>query len=173
MSLYPFDQLKLSLVRTASMRMAALLLMIGCSFSKGTKKDFATGLGTSYNGFAIDNIAVVGDGDKALSSAEVPMDSKFAIVFQGIENYTLKNEKAFPGLAITVTDSKGTEIMKEADLFAGSAEGYSSEDASVLRGTITVASPMEAGQSYHCKIRVFDKNNSTSEIESEMDFKVK
>jgi hypothetical protein len=152
---------------------AALVLLVGCSFSKGTKKDLTTGLSTSYNGFAIDDIAIVGDGDKALSSGTVPMNSKFAIVFQGIENYTLKNDKAFPGLAITVTDSKGTEIMKEADLLAGSAEGYSSTDASVLRGAITVASPMVVGQSYHCTIRVFDKNNPTSEIVSELDFTVK
>lgn len=173
MSLNTFHTLHQSFMRFISLRTAALVFLVGCSFSKGTKKDFATGLGTSYNGFAIDNIVIVGAGDKVLSSAEVPMDSKFAIVFQGIENYTLRNEKAFPGLSIVVTDSKGTEILKENDLFSASADGFSSEEASVLRGTITVASPMEAGRSYHCKMRVFDKNNPTSEIVSELDFKVK
>jgi len=59
----------------------------------------------------------VGEGDQALSASEVPMDSKFAIVFQGIENYTLKDEKAFSGLSMLVTDAKGGEIINVADLF--------------------------------------------------------
>jgi len=115
----------------------------------------------------------VGEGDQALSASEVLMDSKFAIMFQGIENYTLEDEKAFSGLSMLITNAKGGEIINVADLFSDSSDGYPSEDASVLRATVTVGSAMEAGQSYHCKIRVFDKNNSTSEIESEMDFKVK
>jgi len=160
-------------MRSISIPIAALLILAGCSFSKGTKKDFITGLSTSYNGFDVESISAVGEGDQALSASEVPMDSKFSIVFQGIENYTLKDEKAFPGLSMLVTDAKGGEIINMPDLFSDSSNGHPSEDASVLRAIVTVGSPMEAGQSYHCKIRVFDKNNPTSEIVSEMDFKVK
>ena len=110
--------------------------------------------------------------DEQLGSNEIPLDSKFSIVYQGIENYTLKDGKAFPGLSMEVTDAAGNFVLNEANLFGSSTEGYSAEDASVLRGSVTVGNPMKSGETYHCKIRVFDKN-SDAEIISELDFKVK
>lgn len=160
-------------MKSSPVYFVAWLVLAACSFSKGVKKDLTTGLSTSYNGFSVESISLVGDNDQSISTKEVPMDSKFAIVFEGIANYELKEEKAFPGLSILVTDTKGTSIINEADLFASSTDGYSSEDASVLRATVTVGSPMEPGQTYHCKIRVFDKNKAESEIVSELDFTVK
>lgn len=141
-------------------------------FSKGVKLDASTGAKTSYSGFSVEEIYIVDTEDKPLSSNEVPLDTKFSIVYQGLENYTLKDGKAFPGLSMQVKDDDGNFILNEADLFGSSSEGYSAEDASVLRGTVTVGSPMESGKTYHCTIRAFDKN-SKAEIVTEMDFKVK
>lgn len=159
-----------------------LVLGTGCSnsgkdgfsigFSKGVKADLSTGAKTSYNGFAVENIYVVDADDKQLSDNEVLLDSKFSIVYEGIENYTLKEGKAFPGLAMEVTDEAGNFILNEADLFGNSTEGFDPEMASVLRGSVTVGEPMQAGKTYHCKIRVFDKN-SDSEIVTNLDFTVK
>ncbi|MFM7430034.1 MAG: hypothetical protein ACKO1F_09060 [Flammeovirgaceae bacterium] len=109
---------------------------------KARKKDLTTGLSTSYNGFLEESISLVGDSDQSILTEEVPIDSKFAIVFEGIANHQLKDEKAFLCLSLLVTDAKGMAIIKEADLFASSTDGYSSEDASVLRATVTVGSPM-------------------------------
>ena len=89
-----------------------------------------------------------------------------------IENYTLKDGKAFPGLSLLVTDASGTDILNETDLFASYTEGVSPEDAAVLRGSVTVGNPMKSGETYHCKMRVFDKN-SDAEITSELAFEVK
>ncbi|MFN9865378.1 MAG: hypothetical protein ACK55U_18430, partial [Bacteroidota bacterium] len=89
----------------------------------------------------------------------------------GIANYQAKDDKVFPGLSLSVTDSQGNAVINEADLFSTS-EGYSAEDASVLRATVTVGSPMQSGQTYHCKVRVFDKQKAESEIVSELDFTV-
>ncbi|MBN8653726.1 MAG: hypothetical protein J0L67_20015 [Cytophagales bacterium] len=162
----------------------ALILMIGsaCSnsgkegfsvgFSKGVKADLMTGAKTSYNGFAVENVYVVDAEDNQLGDNEVPIDSKFSIVFEGIENYTLKDGKAFPGLAMEVTDEAGNFILNEADMFSTNAEGFEPETASVLRGTVIIGEPMEAGKTYQCKIRVFDKN-SESEIVTTMKFEVK
>jgi len=142
------------------------------SASTGVKMDLSTGTKTNYSGFSVDEIYIVDAEDKALSSNEIPLDTKFSIVYQGIENYTLKDGKAFPGLSMQVTDAAGNFILNEADLFSNSTEGYSAEDASVLRGSVTVGTPMNSGETYHCKIRVFDKN-SDAEIVSELDFIVK
>ncbi|MBX2915459.1 MAG: hypothetical protein KF856_09350 [Cyclobacteriaceae bacterium] len=141
-------------------------------FSKGVKADFSTGAKTSYTGFGIENIYVVDAEDNQLSDNELSLDSKFSIVYEGVENYTLKDGKAFPGLSIAVTDASGAYVLNETDLFSTYTEGFDPEAASVLRGSITVGNPMQAGNSYLCKIRVFDKN-SDSEIVTEMSFKVK
>jgi len=141
-------------------------------FSKGVKADFNTGAKTSYSGFAVENVYVVDADDKQLSDNEVSLDSKFSIVYEGLANYTLKEGKAFPGLSLEVTDEAGAIILNEADLFSSYTDGFEPETASVLRGSITVGNPMQAGQTYTCKIRVFDKN-SDAEVTTEMNFKVK
>ncbi|MEQ1584464.1 MAG: hypothetical protein ABL895_01185 [Cyclobacteriaceae bacterium] len=142
------------------------------SASAGVKLDVNTGTKTSYTGFSVDEIYVVDAEDKQLATNEIPLDTKFSIVYQGIENYTLKDGKAFPGLSLQVTDASGADILNEADLLASYTEGFSAEDASIMRGSVTVGTPMNSGETYHCKIRVFDKN-SDAEIVSELDFKVK
>jgi hypothetical protein len=142
------------------------------SASAGVKMDISTGTKTSYSGFAVDDIYVVDSEDKELASNEIPIDTKFSIVYQGIKNYTLKEGKAFPGLSLQVTDATGADILNEADLLASYTDGFSEADASVMRGSVTIGEPMVSGQTYHCKIRVFDKN-SKAEIVSELDFKVK
>jgi hypothetical protein len=142
------------------------------SASTGVKMDLSTGTKTSYSGFSVEEIYIVDAEDNSLSNNEIPLDTKFSIVYQGIANYTLKDGKAFPGLSMQVTDAAGNFVLNEADLFSNSTEGYSTEDASVLRGTVTVGTPMQSGETYHCKIRVFDKN-SEAEIVSELDFTVK
>ncbi len=142
------------------------------SASAGVKLDVNTGTKTSYSGFSVDEIYIVDATDKQLSSNDVALDTKFSIVYQGIENYTLKDGKAFPGLSLQVTDASGADILNETDLFASYTEGVSPEDAAVLRGSVTVGNPMKSGETYHCKMRVFDKN-SDAEITSELAFEVK
>lgn len=160
-----------------------LLLISACSntgkdsgfsigFSKGVKADLNTGAKTTYSGFAVENIYVVDAEDKQLNDNEVPLDSKFSIVFEGIENYIVKEGKVFPGLSIEVTDEAGTKILDEADLLNSYTDGFDPATASVLRGSVTVGNPMQVGQTYLCKIRVYDKN-SEAEIITEMKFTVK
>lgn len=74
-------------------------------------------------------------------------------------------------MSLQVTDKQGKAVMYEADLFAAS-EGYSAQDASVLRATATVGSLMENSQGYHCKVREFDKNRAEWEVVCEPDFTV-
>ncbi len=142
------------------------------SASAGVKMDVNTGTKTNYSGFAVDDIYIVDTEDKELTSNEVALDTKFSIVYEGVKNYSLKDGKAFPGLSLQVTDEAGAYILNESDLLASYTDGFSAEDASVLRGSVTVGNPMISGSTYHCKIRVFDKN-SKAEIVSELDFKVK
>jgi hypothetical protein len=149
-----------------------ILVFVLFACSKGIKKDLTTGLTTRYNGFAVEEILLVDSADQTLTSTQIPLDSRFSIVMQGITNYQSKGDKVFPGLSLSVTDSQGNAVINEADLFSTS-EGYSAEDASVLRATVTVGNPMQSGQTYHCKVRVFDKQKAESEIVCDVHFTVK
>ncbi len=148
------------------------LIFWACEFSVGTKKDLSTGLSYSYNGFAVEEVLLVGPDNVAQSSNEVPLNSQIAIVVQGLTNYELKDGKAFPGLMISVTDKAGIAVIEEADLFANS-EGYPETDAAVLRGSVTAGEPMKTGETYHFKMRVWDKVKPENELTAEVDIEVK
>lgn len=145
--------------------------LLSCNFSAGTKKDFKTGLSHSYNGFTVEEVLLVGPDNTVMEDNKAQLNTKVAIAVQGLANYTLKDDKAFPGLMLTLTDKDGNVIIGEEDLFAEST-GYSPEDASILRGTITVGDPMKSGETYHLKMRVWDKNKTENELTAEVDIVV-
>jgi hypothetical protein len=143
-----------------------------CNFSAGTKKDLATGLSYSYHGFGVDEVLLVGPDNVAQRNNEVLLNTKIAIVAQGITNYELKDGKAFPGLMLRVTDKNDHAVIDEADLFANT-EGYSPADASALRGSITIGNPMKSGEEYHVTMRVWDKTKLDNELTADVDVVVK
>lgn len=155
-----------------SLLVACFLVLWACNFSVGTKKDFVTGLSYSYNGFSVDEVLLVGSDNIAMSNNEVQLGTKVAIVAQGLTNYEMKDNRAFPGLMLSVTDKKGLFIINEADLFAES-EGYAATDAAILRGAVTIGNPMKSGETYHLKMRVWDKNKPENELTAEVDIVVK
>jgi hypothetical protein len=147
-------------------------LLCSCNFSTGSKKDFGTGLSVSYKGFAIGDTYMVGGDNTAVTSGDVDMNTRVGIVIEGIENYELKDGKAFPGLSLNVMDSQGNAVIDEKDLL-NNAEGYDPVDAAILRGTVTVGSPMKSGEKYDVRMRVWDKNKPESEIVAEVELTVK
>ena len=151
---------------------ATMFLWCACNFSAGTKKDLGSGLAYSYNGFGVDQVILVGPDNAAMSDNEVKLNAQVELVAHGLSNYVLKDGKAFPGLMLSVIDKQGTAVLSEADLFADT-EGYPPADAAILRGTITVGDPMKAGQTYHVKMRIWDKNKPENELTADVDIEVK
>jgi hypothetical protein len=137
----------------------------------GTLLGHGTELSTSFAGLALDNVYIVDGNDKKISSSQIAMSTKFSVVFEGIKNYTLKDGKAFPNLSIQVMDNNQIPVISEADLLA-SPDGFSVEDASVLRATITVGDPMKPGK-HICTVHIIDKNNNSAAIVSTWEFDVK
>jgi hypothetical protein len=165
--------LTLVLMKKSALILPVLLLFsIGCNYSKGVKKDLVSGLSVNYNGFRLDESYLVGPDDQAVDPGEVPMNSDVSIVIQGIENYELKDGKAYPGLSLKVTDGRGNAVINESDLFS-SGEGYSPEDAAILRGTVTVGTPMKSGETYHVLMQVWDKNKKENVINADLDITIK
>lgn len=149
----------------------ACVVFTGCNFSKGTKKDLRTGLSYNYNGFRIEDVVLVDPTNKAMTDNKVQLNTKIAIVAVGLDNYGLKDGKAFPGMMLLVTDKKGTPVLKAADLFEGD-QGHVPDEANQLRGSITIANPMVAGETYHVKMRIWDKITADNEVNVEADLVV-
>jgi len=126
----------------------------------------------SNNGFSIGDAILVDGQNQRAKTNEVTLNSTVAIVVEDIENYVLKDGKAFPGLDLVVTDDNDIVVLEGRDILANES-GYSLEDASVLRGTITVGDPMKAGQTYHATMKVWDKLKAESQINVAVDIVVK
>ena len=143
----------------------------GCNYSKGAKKNLRTGLSFSYNGFIVRDVLLIDPANKPMTDNKVQLNSQMAIVALGINNYGLKDGKAFPGMMLLVTDKMGTPVLNAADLFAGD-QGHPPASANELRGDITIARPMVAGETYHVKVRVWDKVKADNELNIEADLVV-
>lgn len=140
---------------------------------KGFKGDLeTTNLQTLYEGLTFEKVTLLDGDDKKIESEEIAMNSKFSIVIEGIKNYTLKDGKVFPKLTLMLLGETGP-IVAEEDALASYTDGMSVEDASVVRGTFTVAQPMVTGKQYTCSVSVTDKNNAAATISSTWFFKVK
>lgn len=72
---------------------------------------------------------------------------------------------------LTVTDKDGKPVLDEQDLLV-KQDGFPVTDASVLKGTVTVGNPMRSGETYHVKMRIWDKNKFENEITAEVDIDV-
>jgi len=142
------------------------LAFTGCNFSKGTKTDLRTGLSFSYNGFFVRDVLLIDPANNRMTDNKVQINTRIAIVALGLNNYGLKDGKVFPGMMLLVTDKKGTPVLEADDLFAGD-QGHPPPAASELRGDITVAKPMMAGQTYHVKARIWDKIKPDNEVNIE------
>ena len=148
--------------------LAIVIYSCGGGFSKGVKKDLSTGLSTSYNGFAVDEVYLTVDENK-LSNNKVALGKVVNIIANGVDYYQVKDGKVFPGCSILLTDTAGKEILNLPDAFADMKEGFESKKAGMLNATLNTGSPMAVGQTYHLKTRFYDKLKKESEIISEVD----
>lgn len=150
--------------------MAICCVAIACN--KGVQKDFVSGVTVKNNGLSIGEAVLVDSNNARTKSTEVMLGTTVAIVAQEIDGYELKDGRAYPGLDLTVVDKDGTVVLEGDDILADE-QGYTPEDAAVLRGTITVGSPMVAGKTYHATMRVWDKLKPENEITVDVDLLVK
>lgn len=148
------------------------IILAECNYSKGVKKDLLTGLSCSYNGFVVRNVLLTDPFDKPKTDNKVQLNTQIAIVANGVTNYGLKDGKVFPGMMIVVTDKRGNIVVQNDDLFVGD-QGHPPADATELRGTIAIARPMNAGEVYHVKMRIWDKIKPNNELNAETDLVVR
>jgi hypothetical protein len=150
------------------------IVLYSCSggFSKGVKKDLATGLSVTYNGFAIKDIYLIVD-DNKLSTNKITLGKEVNVIVDGVEYFQEKDGKVFPGCSIILTDKAGKEILNLPDAFASLKDGLDKDKAGLLKAQLNTGSPMAVGETYHLKSRFFDKQNNANEIVADVDLIMK
>jgi hypothetical protein len=149
------------------------LLISSCQFSKGVKKDLNTGLSTSYNGFTLDDIYLADESGKRLNDNTIPMGSKVLLIATGVDYFSEKEGKVFPGCSIILVDKYQKEILNLPDAFADMKEGLPTREAKTLQAQLNTGNPMSIGETYHLAVRFFDKNKKENEIVSNADLVMK
>ncbi|RYG45420.1 MAG: hypothetical protein EOO01_17835, partial [Chitinophagaceae bacterium] len=134
-----------------------IFLLSSCQYSKGVKKDLATGLSANYNGFAMDEIFLVDSDKKRLTNNIVPLGNTVYVIATGVKNYTEEDGKVFPGCTIVLTDKNKKQLLNLPDAFAEMSQGLPPEEAVNLQASLNTGSPMVAGETYYLAVRFFDK----------------
>jgi len=150
-----------------------VLLSFGCNFSKGVKKDLATGLSASYNGIGIDDIYLTDAADTRLNSNKITLGSKITVTASGVNYLTVKDGKVFPGCTIVLTDKNKKELINLPDAFSDMANGTPEAEAKTLQAYLTTGNPMVVGETYHLSVRFFDKHKKESEVVADVDLLMK
>jgi len=161
MTKYPLLLLSLSLVITS------------CQFSKGVKKDLNTGLSASYNGFSLDDIYLADENGNRLGDNKITLGSKILVLATGVDHFSEKEGKVFPGCRIMLTDKNKKEILNLPDAFADMTNGTTAAEAKTLQASLNTGKPMVTGETYHLSVRFYDKNKKENEIVSNVDLVMK
>ena len=124
-------------------------------FAKGIKKDFNTGLTSTYTNLEPDKVFLVMN-DEVLNHTDIPLGESFFLVNDDVKGLTVKNGKVSVGCMLEIADSSGKALLTEADLFAGNDQ-FNEVDAKRLKCTINTGSPMKWEEKYKVKVKFWDK----------------
>jgi len=149
-------------IKTFSVVLVALVIFLAsCNVpvvSAGIKKDFNTGMSSSYNGMEPEKVMLVMN-NEVLGHTDIPLGESFLIVNDGIKGMQAKNGKVKVGCALSITDKKGKLLLNEKDLFAGHDE-FEEKDAQLLKCTVNTGEPMQWEEKYDVSVTFWDKNGS-------------
>ena len=147
----------------------ALFVVSSCQFSKGVKKDLNTGLSTSYNGFALDDIYLADENGNRLNNNKITLGAKVLVVATGVDYFLEKEGKVFPGCRILLMDKNKKEILNLPDAFADMTNGTTATEAKTLQASLNTGDPMVIGETYHLSVRFYDKNKKENEIVADVE----
>ncbi len=152
---------------------SSLFVLGSCQFSKGVKKDLTTGLSASYNGFALDDIYLADENGNRLNNNKITLGSKVLVLATGVDHFSEKEGRVFPGCRILLIDKNKKEILNLPDAFADMTNGTTAAEAKTLQASLNTGDPMLIGETYHLSVRFYDKNKKENEIVSNIDLVMK
>ena len=148
---------------------STLFVLSSCQFSKGVKKDLCTGLSASYNGFTLDDIYLANENGNRLNNNKITLGSKVLVLATGVDYFSEKEGRVFPGCSILLIDKNKKEILNLPDAFAEMTSGTPAAEAKTLQASLNTGAPMIAGETYHLHVRFYDKNKKENEIVADVE----
>jgi hypothetical protein len=135
----------------------AALIVNSCKthFSKGIKKDFDTGLTSTYSNLEPEKVFLVMN-NEVLNHTDIPLGESFLVINDNVKGLTVKNGKVSVGCLLQISDSTGKALLNEADLFAGN-DLFNEVDVKQLKCTVNTGSPMKWEEKYKIKVKFWDK----------------
>jgi uncharacterized membrane protein len=142
-----------------------VVLLSACNshVSVGIKKDFNTGMASSYTNMEPQKVLLVMN-NEVLNHTDIPLGESFLVVNDGITGMQANDGKVKIGCALRITDQKGKVLMDEKDLFAGHDE-FAEQEARMLKCTVNTGDPMQWEEKYNVAVTFWDKNG-TGKIEN-------
>ena len=141
------------------------LILAACSFSAGAKKDLKTGLTYTYKGCTVMNVKLVDAQQIPLTSNEVQLGATVAIAAFGVQNFRLRDGKAYPGCELTIKDSLGKVLATAPDILEADAkDGIATPGPLDLSATFRFSEPFTSGETCYVTARFFDKKNPGTEL---------
>jgi hypothetical protein len=138
-----------------------VLILVSCNgpiVTAGIKKDFNTGMSSSYTGMEPEKVFLVMN-NEVLNHTDIPIGESFLLVNDGIKGLQSKNGKVRVGCSLSITDEQGEILMDEKDLFEGHDE-FEEKDAKLLKCTVNTGEPMKWEKKYNTAVTFWDKNGS-------------
>ena len=137
--------------------------------SIGVKKDFNTGLSSSYINMEPEKVFLVMN-NEVLNHTDIPIGESFLIVNDGIKGMEVKNGKVTLGCSLQIKDRSGKVLLDEKDLFTGH-DTFEEKDARMLKCTVNTGEPMKWEEKYNVTVNFWDKNG-TGRIENKVTIRI-
>ena len=123
--------------------------------ASGVKKDFNTGLTTTYSGMEPEKVFLVMN-DEVIGHTDIPLGEKFTIINDKLKGLKEKDGKVSVGCSLLVADKDGNKVMEEADLFAGN-DLFNAKEVTYLKCGVSTGKPMDYDESYFVTVKFWDK----------------
>jgi hypothetical protein len=146
------------------------LVTFSCDFKKSFNKDLVTGLTTTGDGLACEDIYLSVDEEKISRNSFIFGEDVY-LNFNNIEGFKTEDENVFPGMQLFVISQTGDTLMSENDLYADYPEGINLSPLQ-LSANLTVGKPIHSNHGYTLFVKIWDKKGDGT-FTAEMDFTVK
>lgn len=152
-----FSAEKFNLKKLLVLFMAFVFMAGSCKthISKGIKKDFDTGLTSTYSNLEPEKVFLVMN-NEVLNHTDIPIGESFLLINDNVKGLTVKDGKVSVGCKLEIIDSSGKALLNEPDLFAGKDQ-FNEADVKQLKCTVNTGAPMKWEEKYTVKVRFWDK----------------
>lgn len=133
------------------------LMVASCDVkvSTGTKKDFNTGLTTTYTNMEPAKTFMVMN-DEVINHTDIPLGESFVIINEQVEGLTIKDGKFSTGCSLQIKDAKDSVLLDIKDLFEGK-DVFDATPVIQLKCTINTGAPMQWEETYTATVGFWDK----------------